>query len=384
MTTTISPYDYCKHPEDYINSPGIDNVTRIYWDQYCSALNASQGPPITNSRNGFSSFKDFADRLGNAVPEAMLQFVIGILTLPIQNVPFTNVPMYESIIPGIIGSKLLKPIGNLVKAIGEKGVSKPIQEAGEEALEADVDTVSINMGTMAQITKEVVEEDAGLDIAEGATYSAGKYSVEVMEKGMLEAVGDGLIAMGDGIKTILDLTDPAMEVMMVLQMIGMIVDGMDPCNLKLQLDAGQLQTFTNSFNDTFRDTVMVKVESTLDSYGRVSVNANWPIPYYAEFSALLPFKPDYYKKMESKLVFQYLSTLTHNSDGYPIYKAPKGKLVTGKEISGIALKRLSFFSNNNTVVENWLSKYWPILVAILIAIFVLVLVIKIKNVKKNV
>src|SRR5271156_3287003 len=114
MTTTISPYDYCKHPEDYINSPGIDNITRAYWDQYCAVLNASQGPPITNSSSSWSKFKNFADELANASSTALQQLVVGIVTLPIQNIPFTNVPMYESLLPGIVGSKLLEPIGNLL------------------------------------------------------------------------------------------------------------------------------------------------------------------------------------------------------------------------------------------------------------------------------
>jgi len=383
MTTTISPYDYCQHPEDYINSPGLDNVTRAYWDQYCAILNAAGGPPITNSSNGWEKFKKFADNLGNASTQALQQFVVGIVTLPVQNIPFTNVPMYESIIPGFIGTKLLKPAGNLLQAIAKKGISKTTQEAGVEMTEMGVDRMTINMASIADTTVEVITEDIGMSVAEDATFSAGKYSIDILLRSMAEAIGKGLVNIGDVMAGIIEAADPIMDVMLVLQITGMIFDSLDPCDLNLQLDADQLQNFTNSFNNAYRSSVMASVESSQDSYGHLTYNTVWPLPYYAEQSALIPFKQDYYKKIQTKLTMQYLATLTHNSDGYPIYRPPGGKLVTNQIISGMALRDLTFAANNNTVVENWLSKWWPILAGIFILIFVLVLVIKVKNVKKG-
>lgn len=379
MTTTISPYDYCKHPEDYINSPGLDNVTRAYWDQYCAVLNSAGGPPISNSSNGWEKFKKFADDLGNATEQTLQQFVIGILTLPIQNIPFTNVPMYESVIPGIVGTKLLKPTGNLLKAIAKKGISKTTEEAGIEMANKGIDRMTINMVSMADVTAEVIAEDMGAKVAEDATFSAGKYSIDLLMRGMAETIGKGLVDMGEIMTEMIEATDPVMDIMLVLQITGMIFDGLDPCDLNLQLDADQLTTFTNSFNDSYRRTVMSSVESSQDSYGHITYNALWPLPYYAEQSAILPFKQDYYKKIQTKLTMQYLATLTHNSDGYPIYRPSGGNLVKNKVISGIALQELGFFSNNNTVVENWISKWWPILAGIFILIIVLMIVINVKK-----
>ena len=380
MTTTISPYDYCKHPEDYINSPGIDNVTRAYWDQYCTLLNASQGPPITNSQSNPGFFKKMTDGIKNGSSEFATNLIIGIITLPIQNIPFTNVPFLPVIAgPGIIKSILKSP----AKWLSEQGISRPMESAIAELSESGIDTLTLNIGAIAGTTVRGIAESGVAKLAEESTFSAGKYAIAELIRATASFGVDGLIAVSDVLSKVMASLGPLMDVQLILQLVGNIFDSWDPCGLTKQLDADALQSFSHSFNNQYMETMLASISSTQDSYGHLTYNSVFPVIYYAEQSALLPFKKDYYDKIYWKLYFQYLSTLTHNSDGFQIYKSPGGKLITNHMISGWASKELGFLANGNTVVQNWMVKWLPVLLAILIFIIVFVMIIRIKYVRKN-
>jgi hypothetical protein len=384
MTTTISPYDYCKHPEDYINSPGLDNITRAYWDQYCALLNASQGPPITNSSSGWDKFKNVVDGIANGSSTIVENLIIGLVTMPIQNVPFTSVPMWQSVIPGFWAPEVIKYIiANPLKWLSEQGISKAGEEAAVEMVSMGASKSIVNQALVSRSVVEGIIEESGEKIAEDATYSAGEYAIGAMLRAAAGLIADGLIEIAGALEVVIEVLDPVMWAMFIVQVMGMIFDMWDPCNLNMALDADALQTFSNSFNQQFLETMLANFSATRDSYGHLMYNAEYPVQYYAEQSALLPLKQDYYNKIYWKLYFQYLTTLTHNSDGYPIYKTGGGTLITGEQLSGWASRDLGFFANNNTVVENWLVKWWPIIGGILILIIVLFIVIKIKNVKKG-
>ena len=207
-----------------------------------------------------------------------------------------------------------------------------------------------------------------VEIATKAGYSGGKYAVAKL----LESLGE-----------LFDLINPVMDALFIIQLIGMVFDALDPCNLNLELDADQLQEFSNAYNNQFRTHVLASIETSINSYGHVSINTAWPIEYYAEKSALLPFKNDYYDPIRQSLFMKYINTLRVNSDGEPIRHEQGGRLITNNDISKIQLATFSAFSNGNTMVENWLLNWWPIIVGILVLLLIIFIVIK-NNKKKNV
>jgi hypothetical protein len=66
----------------------------------------------------------------------------------------------------------------------------------------------------------------------------------------------------------------------------------------------------------------------------------------------------------------YLQSLDFNSDGERINWPTGGNLVTNDILSGIGKTLALEAADENTVVANWLSKWWPLL-----AFFIMVLII---------
>lgn len=348
MTTTISPDDYCKHPEDYKNFPGIDDTTRAYWDQYCQLKKQASQQSLPDSK-----------AIGNAIPEALQEFIQGFLT-----------PMNLEIMGGILGGPIVykylikNVIGTGVKWALTKGeldaASAFIKAGGDEYIANSCSVLSKLFGNMAFVD---------LKVAEGAEFSGGAY-----------AVARVFAFLGDLVETVADALNPIMDAMLVLQVLGMVFDAWDPCKLNVQLTAEQLKEFSNIYNNQFRIHVLSSLESTIDAYGHITLNSVWPIEYYAERSALIPFKNDYYDPIRNTLFMKYINSLRVNSDGIPIAHYSGGRLITNKELSELQISTLNLFGHGNTVIENWLLKWWPLLIGIIL--FLLIIFIVIKN-KKN-
>lgn len=338
MATNISPNDYCKDPQKYKDTPGLDDQTLLYWSQYCRLKKQinNQGMPSQND-------------IRKALPKALEGFILGLVS-----------PKGLEMMGMMIGAKIAyrsvkTAVGNLIK----NGLDKETLEAAEKFIADGGDEAIANGGgIMDRLFADMAFVD--VKVAEEAGYSAGRYAAS---------------AIFDAMDFVLDFADEAMIVLMVL---SMIFDAWDPCKLNVMLDNKQLALFTTSFNDHFRQSMLADLDAITDGYGHTILNGEWPLQYYAERSALVPFKNTYYNKIRVNLVFSYMNSLRFNSCGMPMnyQRAGSGKLVSNDILSGLEKGAFVFFADDNTVVVNWLVKWWPVLLTVIIILIVLFLVIK--------
>ena len=122
---------------------------------------------------------------------------------------------------------------------------------------------------------------------------------------------------------------------------------------------------------------MAAVGAMQTSYGQIYYIDIWPIEYYAEKCILPKYKQKEYDALTTLYVGRYLNALEYNSDGEPIsWPTGDGTVVTNDHLSRASRTVSLAAADQNSVVANWLSKYWPILILILILIIVFVVVIK--------
>ena len=343
MTTVISPDDYCKHPEDYKNTPGIDNVTRAYWDNYCLLKKQAQSQPMPPAESKWWSIQDGLENFIAAFfSPTSLEMLAGIMGGPIA---------YKYIIKNVLGKITQLTLDDVTRAAAEDF----IKNGGDAFVANGCSLLSQIFGNMVYLDVKVAEE---------AGYSAGRLAAAQLLRGME--------MLGEQIAEFLDLDNPLMMAMLALQIVSSVLDAWDPCKLDLMLTADNLKDYSMQYNNQFREHILVSVETSQDSYGHITLNAVWPLEYYAERSALIPFKNNVYDPIRSKLFMQYMNSLRVNSNGDPIYHGLGGNLVSNEMIASL---NLNIFGNNNTVVENVLYKYWPLFAGgalLLIVIFILI------------
>lgn len=329
MTTVVSPDQYCKNPSAYKNTPGITDTTRQYWDKYCALKKElAQGNVDPKS-------------LRKALPQALQEFIAGIIS-----------PQGLAMLSIVYGFKITyRSVKAVVGNILKNGLDEDILKAAQTFVEAGGDEAIANGGAIFMgLGRDMYYLD--IKVAEKAGYSGGNYAVaRIFES--LEEIGE------------------TFEIVFAIAMLlGMIFDAYDPCDLQTQLTAEALQEFNTNFNDEFRSVVLQQLETVQDSYGDVIETAVWPIEYYADASALIPFIDDKYKTMEQNYMYAYLNSLNFNSCGMPIIKVRggTGQVINNNVIKGLELNLLSTIGDNNTVIENWLAKWWPLLLGFLILI----------------
>jgi hypothetical protein len=360
-TTTVSINQYCDNPADYKSVAGLTNETRAYWDSYCSARIASRkaGMPSTKALSNFNS-------------DTLINLINGLLSPE-------SLEIIGAMLGGILALKLVKTaIGSFIK----NGLSDASIKAAEDFIAKGGSKFAANStGVFSGIFSDSAYLDKGvLDAAKAAADDA-------IEKGVVESVSSegaefagkyAVAACVDSAELIGDIASGIGMVMMVVQVVGMILDVWDPCKLNDQLTASVIDIYNTSFNTAFRQNFLVSFESSRDSYGRKTYSAVWPVRYYAERSALIPIKSDYYNNIHFNYMASYIDSLTYNSDGDPIFHPSPGEgtLINNTMIKGLELTAFGLVGNNNTVVENWLIKWWPIFAGIFIIIVVVLIFIK--------
>ena len=219
-----------------------------------------------------------------------------------------------------------------------------------------------------------------------------KANVSLISKSIWESVSDVTVdvtlrnvsllllrALADALEVIFAW---AMAAMLFLQIAGMIYDQWDPCDLQTELSVDALSQLTNSYNIEFRQQVLSQISTVTNSTGQKIYSFNWPVLWYAD-SILLDLssekkgspkredgKTDYQYWDRRKLIhtYNYQSSLTVNSIGQPICWSPDLTMFTNecRLINNNDLKQLEksismMLSDNNTVVANFLFKYWKVI-----------------------
>lgn len=338
MPTDISPQKYCKDPSKYKNDPAITPQTRRFYSQYCKTLKKIESEKQVDH-------KAIGQAQGDALLN-MMEMFISPQSLAIIAAGGGFVFTYKTIRSGVV---------NWIK----KGVSDDILQAAEEMAAEGADEGAINSAIMLDgMWGEMAIGD--LDAAGGAL----RYTAAALFEGM------------DMLGSILSVV---MVAAMVVQMIGMILDGWDPCHLKDQLNAATLRQVTTNFNTTFRDNVLAQVETVRNSYGTVMLSTLWPIEYYADRSILIAEKEDYYKPIRLKFYIQYINTLKYNSNGQLIdwdYDKSNNRIIQNSDLSVLETNVLKMLGNDNTVVENWIYRFWPLIILAILIIVVIILFVR--------
>jgi hypothetical protein len=330
MTTVVSIQDYCDDPTKYVKI--LPDNTIKYWDQYCSVRKAA------------GILKDSSiEELGKAVPQALLGMLEGMLT-----------PESMGMIAGVIGLNIAS------KSIFKSIVNKIAANFSEEMVEA-----------MSEI---IVEEGASI-----AAVNASALLTSVLDNAMTETIGDvGYYSLGvlfKGMEGLADIIPILGQIMMLFQVLGMIFDSWDPCNLNDELNSETIYLFNNNFNIVFRENMLVAVNSFTDPYGNVYFVDSWPIDFYADRGILITQKEDYYSPLRMKYMTRWLNSRDFNSNNQPIYWPKGGVQADNNTLDKINKinKNLSItISDGNTIVANWIYKVFPIIILVIIIIIILI------------
>lgn len=327
MTTNISIDQYCSNPSLYQNQ--LSNNIIKNWNQICSA------------KKQLNNIKFNINDLLNIGENSLIKFIESMLN-----------PQSLMIIGAILGITLsVKSLYTLTLNWLTKGLSENVLIAGEEA------------------------------IAEGASIASANASVifdSFMSEGILAAVESGnlgIYSLGlllQSAKVLGKLLEFVGLVLMVLQVIGIIFDTWDPCNLNKELDANSFQLYNNNFNKVFRENVLISLESMTDSYNRQYWIYVWPIEFFADRGILSSQKEDYYSILRTKYCIRYLNALDFNSNGEPIYWPNGGNFINNDKFAKIIKTIGISLSDNNTIIANWIIKFWPLLIFLLFLILIII------------
>jgi hypothetical protein len=163
---------------------------------------------------------------------------------------------------------------------------------------------------------------------------------------------------------------------MAVQIVGQILDSIDPCNYQMEMDATKLNIITTKYNDTFRSSILGSVGSTVDQLGNVYINEEYPIEKNWSSKHYSAQERSQYQKLASKHTARYLSSMQYNLNGEPItWPLPHSdhKVVTRGMFKDVEKSLASILSLGNTVTENFVLKYFPAIMAIVIGLLALVI-----------
>lgn len=337
MTTAVNPDDYCNDPSKYVNILKEDTIKS--WNQFCDAKKASK-----DKNTGGTSIDD----IGKAIPGALEKMVESMISP--EGIAMLSVYMGVNLAAKKLYSKIASSIA--------EELSERMSEAIAKMAADGVSSAAINAAT---IFVRVFSSNFALK----ELGDAGLYAVKLMV---------------DGIGWIGEVAIPFLgEAMMLFQLLGMIFDGWDPCNLNFQLDSETISTFNNSFDNVFRQNILRSLTSVTDTYGNLYFFDLWPIEFYADNSILLTEKSDIYDPMLTTFMAKWLCSQQTNSYGQPIAWPTEGKLIDNSVLAQFERSAVLDFTNNNKVIANWAIRFMPIILLIIFFILLFIIFVLIKK-----
>ena len=155
--------------------------------------------------------------------------------------------------------------------------------------------------------------------------------------------------------------------MIILMIISSIMDSWDPCGFDTQINSSAVSKFSNLFDNVFMEKIL-----SISYYV-----PEWPLEYYADSIITSSYvdKTEYNKKI-IKYTTLYLSNLATNSDGIIVCTPPPQSLITMSDFDKLENQLMLLLADNNTVVENWFYRFWPLILFIVILIFIFIFVIR--------
>ena len=302
--------DYCNAPQNY---------------KYLTDYQIQRFNSLCVNMNNNSDSPTFGESIGTGITNV----IKGMLS-----------PSGLNMIAGVIGVKLAQPLARSILAanlpqfgpLTEEAAAKAAAELGAGAFSA-ITVSSASTCVITSLARLAVFANRLLDIAGG----------------------------------------PVGILLLVLSIIAAIFDAWDPCDLNNPLGAKQLGLISTAFNQQFRQSVLINLESFTDQNGNTVLVNNWPLQYYSD-SLLEKYDSEY---MNKKVLYSamYLTNLTYNSLGQLINNIP---LVTSlpKASDFVTIGNIiaTWSSDGNIVVQNTIIKYLPIIVLVFIVILAILFI----------
>ena len=165
----------------------------------------------------------------------------------------------------------------------------------------------------------------------------------------------------------LDLLELFDTPMMILMLISTIMDSWDPFGFDTEINSAAVSKFSNLFDTVFMEKIL-----SISYY-----TPEWPSEYYADSIITSSYvdKTEYNKKI-IKYSTLYLSNLATNSNGIIVCTPPPQSLITMSDFDKLENQLMLLLADNNTVVENWFYRFWPLILFIVILIFIFIFAIR--------
>lgn len=330
MSGNIPPIQqFCQDPSKYANK--FPQHTLDYWQQFCDSQKGQQqediGTEIANIAKG--------------IPGDIANMIEGLFQ-----------PQSLKILSAFIGINLGP---KLLRTMIAKGIAWKLPE---------------------EVTSQAIKLAAG-GVSEAALNTAAVTDAIIsaaIREGTDEVVAYSFAWIARGLELFSSLVDPLMDALMIIQLYSMIFDAFDPCHLNEYLDANQLSLYNSTFDQVFRENIVVALDTISDGYGNVIFTNNWPITFYASGGIIEKVAEDKYAPMRMEYMARYLNAMTWNANGERICWPQGGELVQSTSLQKAIRSLAMLLANDNTVVAKGIEKYIPIVLAIFVGAILLLLI----------
>ena len=287
---------------------------------------------------------------------------------------------------GIAGDwkKRLKTIGKGTEVIAETFGNMFLSIFSPQGLEMLSIFMGINlagklaMNAMLRVIASGVGPEVMAMASEQAIKSGGYFvSNSILSTVLSNAVEEGTAAAKalEALEVTADAVDIFMIILTIVQFLGAIMDTWDPEGYNNQMNADALNHINSKFNEQFMISFLNHVTQSNDEFGRPILYATWPVEFYAD-SLIATSKKKKYEVKKYKYVSDYLLYLKVNSDGEPIVWPSGTDIISLSHFQKFAREYSLVVADKNTVVANWVNKYWVLLLGILLIILIILILIK--------
>jgi hypothetical protein len=310
---TPSLNEYCSKPNDYKNV--LSNSEILTYNTRCNAL-------ATGSKISFA--------LGKVTLDSLENFFNGLFGTP------SGLEMLSILLGFSVTEKLaLELRTNLVKYLNETFFKTVEKNAAEVGVKASADISAGIVGSLLRVSAEAVFLPWTI---------------------------------------VLPILNAANYVLIPLQIITILIDTWDPCDLNQEIDPDSLNELSYKFNNAFLSTVNYDTQEDVNKRIIYKLNS-WPKEYVLNgqiFNAVktLDLEQDYQNKYQ-----QYLMIYIANSTDLPT-STDSSNVLNPEDFSFLKPVNNLFYkaANQNTVVEKFLKTYWPIILLIMFLIIFFIII----------
>jgi hypothetical protein len=173
---------------------------------------------------------------------------------------------------------------------------------------------------------------------------------------------------------VMPLLNAANYILLPLQIITIIIDSWDPCDLNQEIDPDSLNELSYKFNTSFLASLDYDTKEDINKRIIYKLNS-WPKEYVLNgqiYNAVktLGLEQEFQDKYQ-----QYLMIYIANSTDLPT-STDSTNILNPEDLSFLKPLNTLFYkaSNENTVVEKFLKTYWPIIILIVFLIIFFIII----------